>query len=374
MNISKKSFIGLLIFGLFLIIFIFCFPFNKSFSIESTNKDLATTQTQTYKISYVLNGGKNNINNPTYYKTNKAITLKNPTKNGYTFQGWYSDSKFKNKVTSIPKNSKGNKIFYAKWIINPILTGLSGRANIDKHIETFKTRYKNSLKGGIALVGSSSFARWNCGNEFKKLGWNLQKLYNCSISGARISDLANNDKYIQLISSFQPSVILIYGSNDLGLYSTDSSKNISLTSKLIKDINSFITKVSIKCKKKPVFIVIGPTKTPKDYINANKNKFPKSCIAWDRIDIYSNKLKQYAKTKSNIIYYDVAKNFEYKNDNGQMIFYLDQNKKQTANMKQIINKTKTIKLFESDLAHPSKLAYETIWNKVANFAILNTKK
>ena len=57
-----------------------------------------------------------------------------------------------------------------------------------------------------------------------------------------------------------------------------------------------------------------------------------------------------------------------------MIFYLDQNKKQTTTIKQIINKTKTIKLFESDLAHPSKLAYEKIWVKVANFAILNSKK
>ena len=91
--------------------------------------------------------------------------------------------------------------------------------------------------------------------------------------------MANNDKYIQLISSFQPSVILIYGSNDLGLYSNNSNKNITLANKLIKDVNNLIIKISAKCKKKPIFIVIGSTKTPKDYINANKNKFSKSCTA-----------------------------------------------------------------------------------------------
>ena len=70
----------------------------------------------TYKITYKLNSGKNNAKNPKSYKvTTATITLKNPTRKGYTFKGWYSDSKYKTKVTKIAKGSTGNKTLYAKW-------------------------------------------------------------------------------------------------------------------------------------------------------------------------------------------------------------------------------------------------------------------
>ena len=70
-----------------------------------------------YSITYNLNGGTNNKENPTSYtKTTPTITLRNPNKTGYTFSGWYSDSKFTNKVTTINTGSTGNKTLYAKWI------------------------------------------------------------------------------------------------------------------------------------------------------------------------------------------------------------------------------------------------------------------
>ena len=69
-----------------------------------------------YKITYKLNSGKNSSKNPaTYTYTTSTITLKNPTRTGYDFAGWYSDSKYKNKVTKITKGSTGNKTLYAKW-------------------------------------------------------------------------------------------------------------------------------------------------------------------------------------------------------------------------------------------------------------------
>lgn len=69
-----------------------------------------------YKITYKLNGGKNAKKNPTAYtyKTS-TIKLKNPTRKGYVFKGWYLDKKFKKKVTVINKGSSGNKTLYAKW-------------------------------------------------------------------------------------------------------------------------------------------------------------------------------------------------------------------------------------------------------------------
>lgn len=64
-----------------------------------------------YTVTYNLNGGKNNSQNPASYY-GKTITLKNPTRAGYTFAGWYRDKGFTSKITSF---SSGNQTLYAKW-------------------------------------------------------------------------------------------------------------------------------------------------------------------------------------------------------------------------------------------------------------------
>ena len=69
-----------------------------------------------YDITYNLDGGTNHANNPTSYTVESGeITLQNPTKTGYTFEGWYTEAEFTNKVTKIAAGSTGDKTFYAKW-------------------------------------------------------------------------------------------------------------------------------------------------------------------------------------------------------------------------------------------------------------------
>lgn len=68
----------------------------------------------TYKITYKLNGGTNHKSNPASY-SNKQVTLKNPVRKNYTFGGWYLDSKFKKKITTISPSSKKEITVYAKW-------------------------------------------------------------------------------------------------------------------------------------------------------------------------------------------------------------------------------------------------------------------
>ena len=74
---------------------------------------------QTYNINYELNGGTNASSNPATYDDDKAVTLANPTRTGYTFGGWYDNASFSGSpVTSIPVGSSGDKTLYAKWTIN----------------------------------------------------------------------------------------------------------------------------------------------------------------------------------------------------------------------------------------------------------------
>ena len=69
-----------------------------------------------YGITYVLNGGINNAANPSSYDVeDAAITLKDPTRTGYNFKGWYSDSALTNRITKIDTSQAKNITVYAKW-------------------------------------------------------------------------------------------------------------------------------------------------------------------------------------------------------------------------------------------------------------------
>ena len=83
-------------------------------SSENSSYQASCTVTVPYKITYKLNKGKNNASNPsTYY--GKKVTLKNPSRKGYAFAGWYTDAKFKKKITSISSSAKSDYVLYAKW-------------------------------------------------------------------------------------------------------------------------------------------------------------------------------------------------------------------------------------------------------------------
>ena len=83
-------------------------------SAENSSYQASCTITVPYNITYNLNKGKNNAANPsTYY--GKKITLKDPSRKGYVFAGWYTDSKFKKKIAVIDTSAKCDYTLYAKW-------------------------------------------------------------------------------------------------------------------------------------------------------------------------------------------------------------------------------------------------------------------
>ena len=64
---------------------------------------------------YRINKGKNNTANPKTYTSEDEIKIKKPTRSGYHFVGWYTDSKYKNQISVIEKGSEGSLTLYAKW-------------------------------------------------------------------------------------------------------------------------------------------------------------------------------------------------------------------------------------------------------------------
>lgn len=91
----------------------------KAFTSDNKYSTPVTPVEKTYTITYNLDGGTNNSSNPSTYKTgNSEITLKAPTRSGYTFAGWYTDNAYKKKITQIPANAASNYVLYARWSKN----------------------------------------------------------------------------------------------------------------------------------------------------------------------------------------------------------------------------------------------------------------
>ena len=109
----------------------------KATAKDGSGKSASCKITVPWKITYKLDKGKNNTKNPaTYY--NEKVSLKNPTRKGYVFKGWYTDKGFKKKITTIKKGAKKNYTLYAKWQkVTVKATSISS--------------CKNSKKGQIAL-------------------------------------------------------------------------------------------------------------------------------------------------------------------------------------------------------------------------------
>ena len=115
----------------------------------------------TYDISYTLDGGTNAANNPADYTVETAtITLEDASKEGYTFEGWYSEAAFTNQVTEIATGSTGDVILYAKfdaitYDISYTLDGGTNAANnpADYTVETATITLEDASKEGYTFEG-----------------------------------------------------------------------------------------------------------------------------------------------------------------------------------------------------------------------------
>ena len=119
-----------------------------------------------YTITYNLNGGTNSGSNPaTYTYETAAITLQNPTKSYYSFEGWYTESTFVNKVTSIPNHSSGNKAFWAKWTENMTSVSLvasptgAGTFKIGSTAITSTTAGKTTTRSVTAVAATGYYVK-----------------------------------------------------------------------------------------------------------------------------------------------------------------------------------------------------------------------
>ena len=136
-----------------------------------------------YQIIYHLDGGTNHSKNPKKYDiTCQTIELKDPSKKGYKFLGWYSDENLENQVTSIPKGSYGNRTFYAKWELIPYKITYVGVTEEDTGLNPDSY---NVCSETIELKNPTK-------NDYVFLGWYTESSYKNKVS--KISTGSTGDK------------------------------------------------------------------------------------------------------------------------------------------------------------------------------------
>ena len=84
----------------------------------------------TYSITYILDGGTNNENNPATYTVEDVIELQDPSRTGYGFAGWFDSEN--NEVTEL-NHTTGAITLTATWTLN------KHQININVYPEGFGT-------------------------------------------------------------------------------------------------------------------------------------------------------------------------------------------------------------------------------------------
>ena len=89
-------------------------PTGTSLLIKEYYDELSRRDNCSY-IYYDLQGGLNSMNNPEAIYNNRRITLVEPYKFGYAFAGWFIDSNYRYKVTSLRYKEGQSYVLHAKW-------------------------------------------------------------------------------------------------------------------------------------------------------------------------------------------------------------------------------------------------------------------
>ncbi len=146
----------------------------------------------TYSITYTLNGGSVSGNPASYTEDALPVTLKNPTRSGYTFAGWTgSNGNALQKTVTIAKGSKGNKTYAANWSKNQgSKTSING-AKIRLKKASYTYDGKKKQPGVTVRIGSKTLRK---GSDYKLAYKNNKKIGTASVVISGMGEYTGNPR------------------------------------------------------------------------------------------------------------------------------------------------------------------------------------
>lgn len=192
-----------------------------------------------YKITYYLNGGTNNTSNPSTYIGGEGTELLDPTRDNYTFEGWYTDSQFTTQVTSISEEASGDIDLYAKWSATPPTCGaVSGNGSSSSSWVPSRT----------VTVGCENPDGTTCASKSDTYTTSTSSYYQKSITITGSNGATKSCSfYVYRIDSGTPSVayasVVNYSGKPCNKYSYSKHYyfNISMTYSGLKSSSSYIS-------------------------------------------------------------------------------------------------------------------------------------
>lgn len=227
-----------------------------------------------YSITYYLYEGENNSSNPkSFYATTDTITLKNPTKKGYTFKGWYKDSSLSKQITTIEKGTKGDIKLYAKWQVNKYTIRFNGNKSTSGTMADMTSReYDMTYK-----LRSNTYER----KGYKFTGWDTKP----DGSGKSYA----NKEEIENLSSKNGAVITLYAQWSKQVYTITYKVNGG------KLASGSTEKYAVNSK---TFTLKNPTRTGYTFLGWYKQKSFKTKVTQIKKGSVGN-ITLYAKWKLN---------------------------------------------------------------------------
>ena len=253
----------------------------------------------------------------------------------------------------------------------------------EKQIDLCAQRCEEDPAGGIALMGSSSFARWTTAPEdFERLSkgqrWAVTAnlIYNFGVAGST-SRQWTMESYLDDIVAKRPTVVAVYGTNRLGAQPLNGNLSTHLVHSSIKQLSSAIDYIRATSKEQagysPAFVLVSGVKTPNAYRRSKhitlKQDIADSdggyCVAWNRIDMYNTELQKLSMKYPEVYYCDIE-DFYYKVEKGTLEYRLDVDNEAAGSVSAVdlISGKVRSPYLANDLLHPTKKAYNQIWERV----------
>ena len=172
---------------------------NNSSNSGNTDTPVVQPEKKNFTVTFNSNGGSS-VNSSTIKENETAAKPADPTKEGFIFDGWYTDSTLTNKM-DFSKPITGDTTLYAKWNVNDVKA---------IHVVSFETNGGSTIVNQRVEEGSKATKPNDPTRDgYKFLGWysNIALTTEMNFDNAIVSNLTVYAKWEKIIENVNYGIV-----------------------------------------------------------------------------------------------------------------------------------------------------------------------